>query len=267
MVVQQNTQQRLLSLTRNEAENWLVIGRLLTDLEGQSRADPAGLPWQDVIKNRLDELGVPMSTGHIYKIRRAARFLIEHAPDAIRAENPSPPKISAIEVTERLYRLDPDAGKKALSDVVGPNPVTYVELQKRYGDALKTNPEMKSPRQIAWEVRRKVDKNSVVDGKEPSVALSNTKKETVSPSDQDVSGPPATMLRQHEKLLLDAWADGQRAAEQTFASQTSALRDMIAAQAEEIATGNQEIQDLKGEIEVLVKQIRELRGDYSEDVE
>jgi hypothetical protein len=261
--LQQDIQQRLLSLTRDDAESWIMIGRLLLDLEAQSRADSNGLPWQDVVRNRLDELGVSVSSGHIYKIRRAVGFLIEHAPDAAAPENSAPPKISAIEVAERLYRLDPAAGKKALNDVVGPDPVTYVELQRRYSDALAAHPEMKSPRQIAWEARRKADKLPRVDGEEPSAILS--KNETVASSDQHQSGPSATMRRKHEKLLLDAWAEGQNAAETEFASQISAMHDTIEAQAEEIALGAQTIQDLEQEIAVLSKQIRELRGDYSED--
>jgi hypothetical protein len=264
---QQEIERRLKTLTRDDAKNWIVVGCLLLDLEAQSRADPAGLPWQDVVKNRLEELGVSISTGHIYKIRRAVGFLIEHAPDASRLENTSPPKISAIEVAERLYRLDPDAGKKALSDAVGPDPVTYVELQRRYGDALKANPEMKSPRQIAWEGRRNSEKTSIADVKESSHFLPNTTEKINAPSDQHGSGPSATVRKKHEKLLSEAWAEGHRAAEQKYASLISALRNAIETQAEEIMTSALEIQDLEGENAVLAKQIRELRGDYSENLD
>lgn len=266
MVEQQEIEQRLTSLTPDDARNWIVIGRLLIDLEAHSRADSSGRPWQDVVRNRLEELGAPISSGHIYKIRRAIGFLIEHAPDAATPENSSPPKISAIEVADRLYRLDPDAGKAALEDVVGPDQVTYVELQKRYRDALEAHPEMKSPRQIAWETRRNAEKAPVDEGKKPSAPLSEPSKEKMgAPSDQRMAGPSTTVRKKHEELLSTAWAEGQRAAEKRYASQISAMHNTIDAQAEEIALGAQTIQDLEQEIAVLSKQIRELRGDFSED--
>lgn len=265
---QQEIEDRLASLTHDDAKNWIVIGRLLLDLEAHSRADPAGHPWQDVVRRRLEELDASISSGHIYKIRRAVGFLTEHAPDALSPENPSPPKISAIEVAERLYRLDPDAGKKALSDVVGQNPVTYVELQKRYNDALEANPEMKSPRQAAWEIRRQADKVPGSEARGTAAPLHNASEEGMSGgSDQYNSEPSPILRRKHEELLLEVWTEGHRAAEQKYAAEVSALQNTIEAQAKELAAATVEIQDLENEIVVLAKQIRELRGYYPEDFE
>lgn len=259
-----DTLHRLQSLTRDDAENWIVIGRLLHDLETHSRADAAGRPWQDVIRSKLAEVGAPISPGHIYKIRRAIRFLIEHAPNAATLENSSPPKISAIEVAERLHRLDQKAGQKALDDVVGPNPVTYVELQKRYADALKEHPEMMSPRQLAWESRRKIDKVPISDLMLPLSSPgvdTPVKADTVS---TQISGPSAALQKEYDDFLSKAWSEGYKTAEQKYTSQVSALLSTIDIQAEEISLGAQEIKDLEGEIEVLRNKILELRGDYSE---
>jgi hypothetical protein len=268
MVDQHEIEKRLTSLTRDDAKNWITIGRLLIVLEAMSRADSSGRPWQDVVRNRLEELGAPISSGHIYKIRRAIGFLIDHAPDAATPENSSPPKISAIEVAERLYRLDPDAGKKALEDVVGPDQVTYVELQKRYNDALEANPEMKSPRQIAWEARRKSEKGPKGEDEQSSPpAPTPSKEKKPALSDQQMTGPSTPVRRALDELLSQAWAEGQQAAERRYASQISAMQNTIKAQAEEIADSVQEIRDLKGEIAVLSKQVNELRGDYSEDLD
>lgn len=265
---QQEIEERLLSLTHDDAKNWIVIGRLLLDLEAHSRADPAGRPWQDVVRSRLEELDASISSGHIYKVRRAIAFLIEHAPEAIASGSASQPKISAIEVAERLYRLDPEAGKKALDDVVGPNPVTYVELQKRYNDALEANPEMKSPRQAAWEIRRKTDKVPASETRGPSAPLPNTPEGRMSGDlDRHQPEPSPTLRKKHEETLSEAWIEGHRAAKQKYAAEKSALKNTIEAQAEELAADAIEIRDLRNEIVVLSKQIRELRGYYPEDFE
>lgn len=242
----------------------MTIGRLLYDLEAHSRADAAGHPWQDVIRSKLDEVGAPISPGHIYKIRRAIRFLIEHAPDAATLENSSPPKISAIEVAERLHRLDQKAGEKALNDLLAPSPVTYVELQKRYADALKEHPQMMSPRQLAWESRRKVEKAHPGD-LTVSPPLSNIETPTkADAASTQISGLSTDLKKEYEDLLSKVWSEGYKAAEQKYASQVSALLSTIDIQAEEISLGAQEIKDLEGEIKVLRNKILELRGDYPE---
>lgn len=134
------------------AGNWLLVGHVLSALEQHSLASPNGALWQDAIKERLEKAGHPVSTGHLYKIRRAHQFIQELAPTAV-SQTP-PPKISAVEVAERLHRLDPEAGKQALQDVLGPKPAAYVEIKKRYDQALEAKPEMKSARHLAWEKRK-----------------------------------------------------------------------------------------------------------------
>jgi hypothetical protein len=268
MTDENSAENRLLALTHEDAKDWIVVGRLLLDLESQSRASPSGRPWQDVIRDRLTELNASISSGHVHKLRRAIAFLSKHAPDAISSASSFSPKISAIEVAERLYRLDPNAGKKALADVLAPEPVTYVELQKRYSEALQENPEMKSPRQLAWEARRKTEKTSVEEGKEAPPSFATMPKVEVGlTSDQHFSGPSTTVRQKQAELLSKVWAEGEYAAEQKYASEVKKLRNIIESQAEEISIGAQAIRDLEGEVAVLSKQIRELRGDYSEDVE
>jgi hypothetical protein len=62
---------------------------------------PHRLAWQDVVRNRLKDLGAPLSSGHIHELRRSRMFLREHALDAIMASSYFMPIISKIEVAER----------------------------------------------------------------------------------------------------------------------------------------------------------------------
>ncbi|MBB75662.1 MAG: hypothetical protein CMJ75_14245 [Planctomycetaceae bacterium] len=142
----------LQALDGTEGQDWLTIGRTLASLEAHSRSAPSGKPWPDVVRERLEQAGHPISPGHLSKIRRAHAFMTEHGPQPLDLEKA--PKISSIEVAERLFRLDEDAGTKALSDALARDPVAYVELKRRYDEVLASRPQMRSPRQLAWEARR-----------------------------------------------------------------------------------------------------------------
>lgn len=262
MTTERSPEERLHTLTREDAKNWITIGRLLIDLEDQSRAAPSGRPWQDVIRDRLAQVDAPISPGQVYKLRRAIGFLSEHAPDAMDPQNSFPPKISAIEVAERLYRLDPEAGKKALEDVLAPEPATYVDLQKRYAEALKANPEMKSPRQIAWESRRKTDKPLASESIEKTSPSSERPEDAAGSSAEALtSGPSKSLRKKHDDLLSQSWDEGWDAAKEAYSAVIAALNDTITAQTKEIATNADEIEYLQAELEILGKMIRELRGD------
>ncbi|TCP58750.1 hypothetical protein EV663_11716 [Rhodovulum bhavnagarense] len=222
MTLQDDAEEKLNALSREAADSWLEIGRVLLELEALSRTAPAGKSWIDMLRERLDELDAPVSIGHMHKIRRAAAFLHQHAPETLEVGSSTPPRISSVEIAERLYRLDPDAGLRALADATAANPVPYVELKKMYDAALETRPEMKSPRQVAWEARKKAV--PAPDQAAPSVSSEDSADEQTSAQE---SGPPKKFQKKLEGLLSNVWKDGWQAAKQQDAAENDALRSRI----------------------------------------
>lgn len=250
---------RLQQLTPEQAVNWVQIGSVLRDLEAISRAAPSGRSWQELLRARLEELGAPVSSGHLYKIRRAANFLFEQAPEHLPEEALQEAKISAVEVAERLFRLQPHEGRKALADALGTDPATFVELQARYEHALKSAPHMRSPRQLAWQARRGAESNSV-DKKEP-VELKAEQSAVRAMPEKTPEGPSDALLSQSKDLLSRAWSEGWHAAEVQLRSaiqekdaEIAALREAVTLQMDEAASWQQEAQ-------VLAAKVRELGGD------
>ncbi len=242
----------LRDLTQEQAENWVTIGRLLFELEAHSRGDASGRPWQDVLRDKLTELGAPISAGHLYKVRRAYAFLHAHAPGDFVQGEAEAPRISSVEVAERLYRIDVQEGLKALADAVGPTPVPYVDLKKRYDKALENRPEMKSPRQVAWETRRK----SSGSPKAPDdVAAEAPEQPRDNASGQDeTSGPPQALQKKVSTLFHQAWKAGWDAATAQREPELDDLRNKV--------------REYQEEIKILASKVRELRGyahDFDED--
>lgn len=266
MTLEHVAEERLKALTDEDARNWVKIGHTLFDLEASSRSAPSGRAWQDVLSDRLVELEAPISPSHLYKIRRAYRFLHDQAHDALESGMPYPPKISSIEIAERLFRLNPDAGKQALRDALAPQPTPYVELKARYDQALKSSPEMKSPRQIAWEARRRNDgaASTHVEASPTSPAAPSAKA-SVAPQEPMSSGPSAGLRHRSEDLLEAIWQQGWQAAESRYMSELEELRTTVAEQADTIATNEEEISLLQAECQSLAKMVREYRGYYPED--
>ncbi|MCL1629472.1 hypothetical protein M3N55_12095 [Roseibaca sp. V10] len=242
----------LRNLTQEQAKNWVTIGRLLFELEAYSRGDASGRPWQDVLRDKLTELGAPISAGHLYKVRRAYAFLHTHAPGDLEQGGAEAPKISSIEVAERLYRIDAQEGLKALADAVGPSPVPYVDLKKRYDEALESRPEMKSPRQVAWETRKKTSGSP----KAPDdVGADAPEQPRDNASGQDeTSGPPQALQKKVSTLFHQAWKAGWDAATAQHEPELEGLRNRV--------------REHQEEIEILARKVRDLRGydhDFDED--
>lgn len=238
-----DAERNLLELTKKQSGNWALVGMLLLELESQSRTDATGRPWQDRLLDRLLEVNASISAGHLYKIRRAATFLQEQAQGAIRQAIEYPPKISSIEVAERLFRIDQHKGLQALHDALGPDPVPYIDLKKRYDEALTAHPEMRSPRQIAWEARRK--------------ATGAIKKPNEASEDQDNKtekqlGPSGAIHEQVLSILAKSWKEGWEAALSQNMSEIEELRDQL--------------REREEEIKILVRKVRDLRG-YAEDMD
>ena len=196
---------RLEGLTDTEAANWLKVGRLLLELEQISPADAAGRPWQEALLERLQALGQAMSPGHLYKMRRAAKFLVEHAPEGVDESTLEEAPISAVEVAERMYRLDPDEGLQALTDALPPRPKSYLDLKERYDALRKEKPHLLSARQLAWKNRRA--------GSPDKSASSQTETTPLQTPTGQRLNPPSELEQEFERLMKRTWAEAWRAAE------------------------------------------------------
>ncbi len=205
----QGAENELLSaLTAERARSWVDVAETLTQLEALSRVSPTGRTWQDVLQDHMSKLGVPISAGHIYKIRRAYAFLKKNVPLGTSIEELRGAKVSAIEVAERLHRLDPPAGIAALHDAIGDDPISYVDLQARYEKALSNRPEMKSPRQLAWDTRRngRAEKTTEADA-----AAEATPNKPSAVKNTPVEGPSDQLVQTLNDLLRQAWLEGRAA--------------------------------------------------------
>lgn len=247
----------LRALDGDTAASWLTVGRVLSALERQSRAAPSGSPWQDIVRERLERAGQPVSTGHLYKIRRAHQFLEECAPEAV-TQDP-PPRISSVEVAERLYRLDPEAGKQALHDILGPKPITYLDIKKRYEGVLEAKPEMKSARHIAWD-RRKPDDGSLGSEARTDSTAHPPKAVAEHTAPRDVPKLPAAIGQISGDLAEVAWRYAWKLAQTTFEAQTAELQERVAALEEELGLLKEDNRMLQEEAENLARKVEELGG-------
>lgn len=249
----------LRALDGDTAASWLTVGRVLSALERQSRAAPSGSPWQDIVRERLEKAGQPVSAGHLYKIRRAHQFLEECAPEAV-TQDP-PPRISSVEVAERLYRLDPEAGKQALHDILGPKPITYMDIKRRYEALLEARPEMKSARHIGWD-KRKPDGHSseARDRTDRSTGEAQSKAEEADAC--DAPKPPAAIRQISEDLAEVTWKAAWNLARAAFEAQAAELQRRVAALEEERDLLKEDNRVLQEEAENLARKIEELGGYY-----
>lgn len=238
--------------------NWLVVGGVLSALERQARANPAGKLWQDIVQERLERAGHPVSTGHLYKIRRAYQVLEELAPEAVNQE--PPPRISSIEVVERLYRLDPQAGKQALRDALGPKPTSYVSLKQRYDEALEEKPELKSARHIAWE-KRKPDGSAPESDDKSSIVSGSAPKQVWPEHLSEVPQVPPDIRKASEHLAEKVWSLAWNQANRQFEATINKLRNDVLSLQKELESEQEENGLLQEDLDELARRYREWRGD------
>lgn len=247
----------LVLLDGEAATNWLTVGRVLSALERQSRAGPSGKLWQDIVQERLEKADHPVSTGHLYKIRRAYQVLEELAPMAVNQE--PPPRISAIEVAERLHRLDPEAGKQALQDALGPKPVPYVDLKRRYDEALEAKPELKSARHIAWEKRKPDASPSEKGGDRPEAASGSEPTKAELGHLPEVPQPPDDIRRASGELAEQTWREAWNMAKHQFETRIDELQQEVLSLREELDLKKEENRLYQEEVDNLVRKVQELR--------
>ena len=146
----------LSTLTPENAGDWQLVGRVMSELNSVSEVTPAGGTWHDVLLEALAERGNPISSGHLYRIRRAFDFLKNGmAARGIPKERAALAKISSLDQAERLFQLDREAGLAALEACLDiKNPATKADIQKLYENYLDNHPEKKTPMQVAWERRK-----------------------------------------------------------------------------------------------------------------
>lgn len=249
-------EQRIKALTREKAETWVDIAQLLHDLEAVSRTSSSGRAWPDLLREHLDDIGAPISTGHLYKMRRAFSFLMAHVPAGTNMQNLRRTKISAVDVAERLYRLDPEQGKTALADVLADTP--YIELQARYEDALASKPEMRSPRQLAW-ARRSGTNDPTTTAPPPKPSTTRKPRGRIGGK-----GPSDALNAAIGDLLKRAWSEGR---EEGLRQSRAAIEDrdaQISRLQADLSESQEELQEMRHQMKLTYKDYRECMGDAHE---
>jgi len=147
----------LSELTSENSGDWQRVGDMMRRLNQISEVSADGRPWHDVMLEALAVHGHQMSSGHLHRIRRAFQFLEEGMTEReIPKERAGLAKISSLDLAERLFQLDREAGLDALEACLDiKKPATKVDIQKRYEDYHAAHPEKKTPMQAAWDRRRK----------------------------------------------------------------------------------------------------------------
>lgn len=244
------------SLTDEQARNWIDVARVLSSAESTSKVSPEGRPWQEVLQERLKALGQTVSIGHLAKIRRAYEFLQKNAPVSVSDERIQAARVSAVEVADRLHRISPEQGKKALEDLLADEPVTYVELQSRYAAALDANPQKRSLRQLAWAARKE------------GAAGGADAKLTASPpqniSKHERRGPSDKLRKTLAELTQQAWIEGWDAAtretDAEIAEKDLRIEDLM----KTVAGLESDKRFLESENETLEEEIRILAEKYKD---
>lgn len=255
-----NADSILAELSNQQASDWFEVGLALSRLEALSKTSPAGRPWHTVLGERLKELGAPVSSGHLYKIRRAFNFLQTHAPPDTTSRELRRVGISSVEVAERLFNLDEEQGRAALDGILKPHPETYVELQRRYEAAIAASPESRSAKQLAWEKRKarsSIEKKQGTEGKTREFSIVKDD----SPATEQSSAWPAVLEIAFQRALSEARTDFSRALAQAMSraadlelqsksqlEEISALRVKLVRREDELAEVQMELESLRKEL-------------------
>ena len=229
----------LAEITPENAGDWRVIGSVMKRLSSTSEVSPEGRLWHDVMLQVLQERGHPISSSHLHRIRRAYSFL-EAGMEArgIPRERTSIAKISSVDLAERLFQMDAEAGFDALEACLDPRRrATKADIQARYEEYLSAHPEKKQPMQVAWE-RRKARQQP--------------------PTTSETSGHPAAQHATISRLLdqISECGKALTAAAEKDARTIDELREELRRCREELAfvkaqlkAASAELQGLRGRVE------------------
>lgn len=189
------------SLSERSSDDWQSVGRALVRLERISRASRSGAPWHSVVSDRLEAVGRQMSDGHLHKVHRVYQFL-ESRVDVlgIPRERMQQAKLSSVEVAERLFRLDTDAGDAALALCLRERqPAGLSEVKAVYEEHLARHPEQMNRRQAGWIARRNADRSEGEEREKseprvPEVATSSGQKTDIETHFSKVEADVAALL-------------------------------------------------------------------------
>lgn len=141
----------LASIDAASARQWFAVGKLLALIEAESRVAPDGRPWADHLQDRLSELGASRSPGHIRKIRTACQFLKQ---GGVAEADWDRVLLTSVDLAQRIAALDPQREAEVRRMCLdGASPT---DLQVLYDRVRDEKTRQLSPRQLAWDRRRKV---------------------------------------------------------------------------------------------------------------
>jgi hypothetical protein len=264
---------------------WLAIGDALAQLEDLSVRSENGRSWLEFLLEDLAAQGHQITAGHIHKLKRVRNFVRRYPgkrqltdTDIYKAQ------ISALEIAERLHRLDADAGWKMFEECL--NGLSFADAKRQYDKFQDEHQDVLPPRQAAWLKKRKFDHEETdADGPKHDVsrAVQALHPKQHSKSDKDLSlisvasthrTKPATapspsgisdeISQQMSELLDRAWQDGRatafRETQQTIANRDARIKELL----EEVALYKEEAEELEVQMQITVKKYRECMGDDHE---
>lgn len=139
---------------------WLAIGDALAELEELSARAENGRSWQQFLLDDLEAQGHQVTAGHLHKLKRVRNFVRRYRgqrnlTDAqiYRAQ------ISALEIAERLHKLDADAGWKMFDECL--DGLSFADAKRRYDKFQDGHQDVLPPRHAAWRKKREAAPHDV----------------------------------------------------------------------------------------------------------
>jgi len=152
--------------------DWRTLGQVLSQLDAVSQVASDGRTWVDVVHHHMKEIGAPVSKGHLHKVRRAYAFLVSGIDFLeLPADRKQLAKISSVELAQRLYQHDTEAGMDALAACLdNEKPAALWQIQELYDEYIHKHPDAQNPLQAAWKMRRNAkSEDSSLSADQPSL--------------------------------------------------------------------------------------------------
>lgn len=135
---------------------WLAIGDALAELEELSLRAENGRSWQQVLLDDLEARGHQVTAGHLHKLKRVRNFVRRYPGQrALTDAQIYKAQISAIEIAERLHKLDADAGWQMFEECL--DGLSFADAKRRYDKFQDEHQDVLPPRQAAWRKKRELD--------------------------------------------------------------------------------------------------------------
>lgn len=148
------------------SETWLLLGDALARLDELGPYSTDGRPWTEVVQEAYEKFGYgSVSVGHLQKVRRVRNFVrkgLKALDLPITDADVAATQMSALEVAERLYTLDPRRGAKALVACIR-GERKFVDMRREYDAYVEENADRLPSKRATWLKKRR--SNSVSDAK------------------------------------------------------------------------------------------------------